>query len=163
MKSGSWKSGESSIVCNLVPLCSEPLPELTDQTNLPRRAAGEREPFLSSAVLHYLKQSTGRRRRRGVVKKKKSRGCHHFILIPSPSTPSHSLIPLMRSVQAEACSRRQQFYSAICASHIGWQGGERGLSGAQPRRRGEGKENEIQSGQRRYLVGFCLRHLSVLL
>lgn len=61
---------------------------------------------------------------------------HHFILI---FFPSHSLIPLMKSGQAEACSRRQQFHCTICASHIGWQGGE-GSVGSTARRKEKGRK-----------------------
>lgn len=53
--------------------------------------------------------------------------------------PSHSLIPLMKSGQAEACSRRQQFHCTICASHIGWQGGE-GSVGSTARRKERGRK-----------------------
>lgn len=137
--------GETASSVIWFPLCSEPLPELTDQANLPLRAGAARQerafPVIWCSTL--LKTEHGVAAAARCCEKKKSRGCHHFILIPSPSTPSHSLIPLMRSVQAEACSRRQQFYSAICASHIGWQGGEKGSVGsaAEAKGRGEGKWN----------------------
>lgn len=64
---------------------------------------------------------------------------------PPPPT-SHSLLRLMKSVQAEACSPRQQFYCTICASHIGWQGGEGGLLGAQPGGGGEGRKMKSRMG-----------------
>lgn len=54
-------------------------------------------------------------------------------------SPSHSLIPLMKSGQAEACSCRQQFHCTIWASHIGWQGGE-GSVGSTARRKERGRK-----------------------
>lgn len=80
-------------------------------------------------------------------KKEKSHGPAIIILFWFFS-PSHSLIPLMKSGQAEACSRRQQFHCTICASHIGWQGGE-GSVGSTARRKERGRKitrHEIQNG-----------------
>lgn len=86
-----------------------------------------------------------KKKEREVEREKPWPRCHRFILIPPPPT-SHSLIRLMKSVQAEACSPRQQFYCTICASHIGWQGGEGGLLGAQPGGGGEGRKMKSRMG-----------------
>lgn len=51
----------------------------------------------------------------------------------------------MKSVQAEACSPRQQFYSTICASHIGWQGGE-GVCWEHSQAEGEGRKMKSRMG-----------------
>lgn len=143
--------GRNSTVCNLVSFCSEPLSEL----NKPRHSPPNRQPFpanhctpareasLSSDVLHYLKtQQRGggwrvgfweeRERERETMVPLSLFYCDFF-------PPSHSLIPLMKSVQAEACSRRQQFCCTICASHIGWQGGEGSVGSAARREARERK------------------------
>ena len=83
----------------------------------------------------------------GVDKKKKGKATAplSFYFDFSPPPPSHSLIPLMKSGQAEACSRRRQFHCTICGSHVGWQGGE-GSVGSTARREEENTRHQIHNG-----------------
>lgn len=94
---------------------------------------------------------------------------HHYILI----SPPLSLIPLMKSGQAEACSHRQQFQHTICGSHVWPRGETRGQEERSPGRssetqyqlRGDRKDcktHEVRIGPRHWCEMGCFHSFSTL-
>lgn len=137
--------------------------QLTDRaTFLTNHCNPAREPSLSSDVPLYLKQSWGVRVwGAGKKEKEKERSHGPAIIILFWFFSSHSLIPLMKSGQAEACSRRQQFHFTICASHMA---GRRGVCRQHSQEKEERKkihDMKSRTGSSRvhwYPVMFRLQH-----